>query len=225
MKTKDRSENLKAGIVSMMIIILACTATFSICSCFYCKSAKADVSGTATLQFTSTETKDSIQAMISFNYKSETIPRLGVFSFATVKNGWAEVYTGPTFWVIPKHLRLGIHAGFSQAGDGPLARMAFTALALYGDFGYAGTVEWNIVGMSRMESKTWYVMRLWHKPVSWFRYGLYDKRSFGFGPFIGFIAPLGENVKWTFDIHWGLMPAEEARFTPDNMLFSTSFCF
>jgi hypothetical protein len=225
MKTKNGNENLKAGVISMAIILLACAATFTACSLVCCKPANADVSGSATLQFTNPNTKNSIQAMISFNYKSDQIPRIGVFSFATIKNGWAEVYAGPTFWVVPKHLRLGIHAGFSQAADGPLARMAFTTLALYNDFGFAGTVEWNIVSLSRMESKTWYVMRLWHKPASWFRYGLYDKRSFGFGPFLGFIAPLGENVKWMFDFHWGLMPAEEAKFTPDNLLFSTSFCF
>ena len=225
MKTTDRLENFKAGIISMTIIILACAVTFTACSLVCCKPAKAGVNGFIEVQIESPDLEHSAQISGGFSFNSQDVPWLGVSAFLISRQGLTKAYAGPTFWVVPNHLKFNFGFGIRQADNGPLAQMSFSTLFLYDSFGFCGIVEWNITKLDQMEGKTWYLLKAWYQPLSWLKVGLIDKRSTGFGPYAEFIVPLGESVKGSIFLHWYAMPAEEAVFNPKNINIGLKFAF
>ncbi|MFH1286209.1 MAG: hypothetical protein ABII02_00465 [Candidatus Magasanikbacteria bacterium] len=122
---------------------------------------------------------------------------LGVEGFALVSDGWAELYAGPTWTIIPE-LTIGLFAGM-ETGPETLPRFATTVIVNYEEFSFFGAVEFNTRSFDGEQTGLWYRLVATGSATSWLKVGVEWRRFAGLGPHVAVKipeTPVGLWVSW-----------------------------
>lgn len=102
--------------------------------------------------------------------------RFGLYSFALVNEAWGQVQAGPTFWLVPGGVQVGL--GFALEQDPtPYRGAAF----LYLDPGLLRGFQFLAVG-EHGGSGSFYTVNGGYKVTNWLRLGAMGERFAGVGP-------------------------------------------
>ncbi|MDO8622036.1 MAG: hypothetical protein Q7R80_02295 [bacterium] len=102
--------------------------------------------------------------------------RFGLYSFALVNEAWGQVQAGPTYWLVPGGVQVGLGAALEQHAT-PYRGAAF----LYLDPSLLRGFQVLAVG-ERGGSGSYYTVHGGYKVTDWLRLGAMGERFAGVGP-------------------------------------------